>query len=289
MKTDVRKRTVERVPQRTRRSSAYGSAPAGCGLTAMFFLGRRAGSSTASRRSSSLVAAVSVPARCAWLGILDLGRKRRRQYSGQMRRGVCLVSSIVALVPFSSACAKLHSHSSRTETRGSTSTVEKAPRLDPRRYGGAANYITNPSFETGLTPWQPWGENSRIEITRTARKIGRASARVRAVSAAPYGIVDVSAVSSPASGDDFALSVWVRAAERPKKIVVLLQGSRPQSQALVVARSSRLVTPASWRQIRVSGAVRAAHVTALDAYVLVMNSIGTGDGFLVDGVSLTRA
>jgi hypothetical protein len=189
-----------------------------------------------------------------------------------------------------SACAKLGSNDHRTETQDSTSTSEqKPPRVSPHRYGGGANYFTTPSFETQVAPWQPWGPNSIVEITKETRKVGQSSARVSPRASAPYGIVDANVVSVPARGDRFTFSVWVRSGDRPKRISVMLQGSRPNAPAVVLVRSSPTVTPGSWRQVSIKGRVDRRDISGIDAYVLVLNSIGTGDSFFVDGASLTRA
>jgi hypothetical protein len=196
---------------------------------------------------------------------------------------------LLAVVLLSSACAKLDSNDKRAETQDSTSTSnQNPPRVNPLRYGGGANYFTNPSFETQVAPWQAWGPNSLVEIAKGAHKIGRASARVSARAGAPYGIMDANVVSVPAREDRYVFSIWVRSGDRPKRISVMLQVSRPDAPALVLASSSPTVTPGAWHHITVEGRVKRRHVLGVDAYVLVPSSIGTGDTFFVDGALLTR-
>jgi hypothetical protein len=193
----------------------------------------------------------------------------------------------VLLVP--TACAKLGSNSHRAQTQNSTATSEpNPPQVDPHRYGGGANYFTNPSFETIGAPWHAWGQNSIIEITRVTRKIGRAAARVSARSGAPYGIYDANVVNLPARGDRFVFSAWLRSGDRPKKMSILLQGGRPKASQVVVAKANPMITAGSWHQVSVEGRVKQRGVSGIDAYVVVLNSIGTGDSFFIDGASLTR-
>jgi hypothetical protein len=198
-------------------------------------------------------------------------------------------SIFVGVILLSSACAKLDSNNDRAQTQGSTSTsVQRPTPVDPNRYGGGANYYTNPSFETQIPPWHGWGPNSIVTVSKSTRKIGKASARVSASAGAPYGLYDPTVVSVPARGDRFVFSVWVRSGDRPKKISVMLQGSRPKAPALVLARSNPTVTPRSWHHISVEGQVDRRNFSGIDAYILVLTSIGTGDSFFVDGASLTR-
>ena len=190
----------------------------------------------------------------------------------------------------SSACAKLGSTNHRAQTQDSTSTSEqKPPSVNPHRYGGSANYLTNPSFETQIAPWHGWGANSIVEITKSPRKIGRASVRIIASTGAPYGIYEANVVSLPARGDRFVFSLWARSGDRAKKISVVLQASRPKAPALVLARSNPTITPGSWHHISIEGRVDRADISGVDVYVLVQTSIGTGDSFFIDGASLTRA
>jgi len=211
-------------------------------------------------------------------------------YDPQVTRGAMPALILVAVVLLSSACAKLGSNNKRAETQDSISTSnQNPPTVNPFRYGGSANYFTNPSFETQIAPWQAWGSNSLVEITKGVHKIGRASARISARAGAPYGILDANVVSVPARGDRYVFSIWVRSGDRPKKLSVVLQGSRPGAPALVLARASPTVAPGAWHQITIEGRVKRRHVSGVDAYVLVLSSIGTGDAFFADGASLTRA
>jgi hypothetical protein len=194
----------------------------------------------------------------------------------------------VALFP--SACAKLDGNSHRAQTQTSTSESDQhvTPPLNPHRYGGGTNYFVNPSFETQVTPWRPWNPNSVVQITRATRKIGRASAHVSAKSGAPYGIYNPNVVNLPAQGDRFFFSVWLRSGDRPKKLSVLLQGGGPNGRLTEFARSDPTITSGSWRHVLIGGRVKRRNITGIDSYVVVLNSIGTGDSFFIDGTLLVR-
>jgi hypothetical protein len=207
-----------------------------------------------------------------------------------VRRGVLPASIFVGVLLLVSACAKLGSDNERAQTQEATSTSSQTPpHVNPHRYGGQANYFTNPSFETRIAPWHGWGANSIVEITKETSKIGRASARVSASSGTAYGIYEANVVSLPARNDRFTFSVWLRSGDRPKTVTVTLQASRPKAAALVLAHSSPVITPGAWRQVSLEARVDKSNVSGIDAYVLVQNSIGTGDSFFIDGASLTRA
>jgi len=212
-----------------------------------------------------------------------------RRYDARVSRGVVPSSILAVVILFASGCAKLGSNERRADTETATSTSTQLPTpINPHRYGGNANYFTNPSFESMAAPWHVWGPNSAVAITRTTRKVGRASARVSATSGARYGIYYANVVSLPARGDRFVFSVWLRSGDRPKKISILLQGGRPKASQVVIARGSHTITPGSWQEALVEGRVKQRNVSGIDAYIVVLNSIGTGDFFFVDGASLTR-
>jgi len=197
---------------------------------------------------------------------------------------------LIPLFLFPSACAELESdESGRSKTKTSTAQSSLAPdRPDVRRYGGPANYITNPSFEKRVVPWQPW-ENAAVEITTSFRKIAHAAARVGVKTPGRYGIVLANAVNSPAAGDEFVFSVWLRSADRRKRVVILLQGARPNGDLVVIAKATRQIPSKSWRRVTVRGRVRLPDVTGINIYVQVLNSIGVADAFFVDAASLTPA
>jgi hypothetical protein len=197
------------------------------------------------------------------------------------------VLAAVAVTVLVSACAQLDSPATHSEPPGSTSNPEQTRRaVNPGRFGGAANYFTNPSFEGVLKPWEPWGPNSLAEVITTARKAGRASVRVSAKSPAPYGLVEANVVGLPRRNDRFILSVWVRSADRPKSVIVILGGSRPNKPSVVIAKATRNVASA-WRRISVGGRIRQPTLLGLDVFILVQSSIGAEDAFFMDAASLT--
>lgn len=164
-----------------------------------------------------------------------------------------------------------------TEARATT-----APRPDKDRFGGNANFVLNPSFETGVRGWSPWTSASAIELSRQGPKVGRAAALVRAAEPAPYGIQLLGLVSKPMRGDVYELTAWLRSADRKKRLTLLLIAYGGTGETV----AQRVVPVGTvWQQVRMRGRLRSSR-ESLSFFMGQLGSIGAGDGFFVDGVTL---
>lgn len=165
-----------------------------------------------------------------------------------------------------------------------TATIAELP--DNGRFGGARNFVVNPSFEDDLRGWAPWTDASVIATSRAQPRFGRASASVRAAAATPYGISLPGVVSAPSRADVFVFSAWFRTADRPKRLTVLVLAYGLGDVVETVAR--RVVKIGTeWQRLRMRARVRGANRSSLSIFIGQMDSIGAGDGFFVDGVQLT--
>jgi hypothetical protein len=194
---------------------------------------------------------------------------------------------LLAFVGTCTGCKQLSNPpASKTETTTTTparhATTAKLPDRD--RYGGPANFISNPSFETGISPWAPWGEKSLLRLTRAVHRDGIASVRVIATATAPYGIQLSGVVGSPGRGDAFRLSIWVRFEARPTKIELIMTAYGPGKGVQQIARD--VVVGTRWTRVALNGRIRGANRDSLTVSIGVLRSVGTGDAFDIDAVSL---
>ena len=163
----------------------------------------------------------------------------------------------------------------------STVTAPTAVNLDPRRFGGSANFITNPSFEHGLSPWVAGTANTVLQLSNAEHKDGTTSARVTTGVPAAYGIQLGNIVALPAVGDRFEFTIWARSADRPKRLTITLVAYLRRG-AEVVARASPTIGT-SWKQLKVGGVVHGRLADSISASLTVANTISAGDAFFVDG------
>lgn len=196
---------------------------------------------------------------------------------------------LVVLATLFTGCKQL-SDPSRTSATTPTTTaprqVEKPSLPDPKRYGGPANFVTNPSFEKSVTPWVPWSKNSLVQRTSSVHRDGHAAVRVGALAAAPYGIQLSDVVGFPARGDAFRLSTWMRSADRRKKVELILTAYGSRSRAQTVATHVAVVGT-RWTRVIARGRIRGANFDSLTVSIVVLRSIGAADAFFLDRVSVT--
>lgn len=189
---------------------------------------------------------------------------------------------LVALIALCSACAKLSPPPAKVKPHKAKSIAR-----DPNQYGGAANFVNNPSFERTLEPWTPYSPSSYARRGDTASRTGIAAAGVVALGASPYGLQYVGVVASPSYGERFIFSSWVRSIDRPKLITLLVESLGPsnaQSPEIIVKK--RFPIDKRWRRFRVTGTERRRDRTLVVVAVFVDRSVAAGDGFLVDDVLL---
>lgn len=192
--------------------------------------------------------------------------------------GVGVASTVLLL----SACGDLSAPPARTREQHPVTTTALP---DDERYGGSANFVVNPSFETGLQGWSPWTGASVVQIVHRDSKFGRASALVRASEASPYGIQLPGPVANPTRGDTFELSAWIRSADRRKRLTLILLANGPGSGVETI-RKTLVTVDTTWQRVRMRGRLRGSSRQSVSLFLGQLRSIGAGDGFFVDGVSL---
>jgi hypothetical protein len=205
----------------------------------------------------------------------------RSDYGSQVRSRAA--TAVLLPLAICTGCKQLSSPAQRTTGTQPKKTVNLP---NPRRYGGPANFVTNPSFEKGIAPWVSWNKNSVVGLTRTVHRDGRASARVTTTAAAPYGIQLPGVVSAPGRGDIFRLSTWLRSAARPQRVDLILTAYGPKTSAQAVAQREFVVRK-TWRRATVIGRIRGANRDSLTATIVVLKSVGAGSTFFLDRVALT--
>jgi hypothetical protein len=195
-------------------------------------------------------------------------------------------AAVLLSLSICTGCKQLSSPTQKTTTATQAKTTVNLP--DPRRYGGPANFVTNPSFEKVIAPWVSWNKNSVVRLSRVIHRDGRASARVMTTAAAPYGIQLAGAVGAPGRGDVFRLSTWMRSAARPQRVELILTAYGPRSSTQAVAQHE-VIVGTRWRRATVIGRIRGANRDSLTATIVVLRSVGAGSAFFLDRVSLTSA
>lgn len=199
------------------------------------------------------------------------------------------LATLLAFVGACTGCKQLSDPPATTTKATTTSpaghvTTAKFPARD--RYGGPANFIGNPSFETGIAPWARWGQSSLLRLTRAVHRDGVASVRVIATATAPYGIQLSGVVGSPGRGDTFRLSMWVRSEARPTKIELVMTAYGPGKGVQTVAHRG-VVVGTRWRRVAATGRILGANRDSLTLSIGVLRSVATGDAFNLDAISLT--
>jgi hypothetical protein len=144
--------------------------------------------------------------------------------------------------------------------------------------------MANGGFEDGMHGWTPLG-GATLRITNSDVRHGRAAAYVATREPVPYGIVSAPTVGYPRRGDRYTVSAWVKAADRPKQIVIRLVevggDAEPRIAGATMARISR-----RWQLFSTAGRIQRADRSALQVNVTVEHSIGRGDGILIDDVQV---
>lgn len=153
------------------------------------------------------------------------------------------------------------------------------------RFGGPSNFVSNPGFERGIAPWAPWSANSVLAASRDEAKSQRRSVRVTPTAPEPYGIQLLNVVGVPEKDDRYELAAWIRSDGGPREITLMLTAYGGPGDGETVAQS-RFLVRGDWQRVRIRGRVRETGRTSLSAFVLVLSSIGTGESFYVDAVTL---
>lgn len=171
-----------------------------------------------------------------------------------------------------------------TPTTTASPTGPSVLKPDPKRFGGPTNFILNPSFEGGIAPWQTATPNSILQLTNARHRAGRAAVRVTTSIAAPYGIQLANVVNLPSAGDTYELSAWVRSADRPKRVSLLLIDYLSNGAETVANHTARVGN--AWTHIVATGRARSKRGVSLTALITVGRGIGAGDAFFLDGVKV---
>ena len=143
-------------------------------------------------------------------------------------------------------------------------------------------------FESGLSAWQaPAGTDLRR--SHAEARFGRASARVSASTAGPYGLFWQNAARRPAEGEQYEIVAWLKGSGKAvgnRAYVQMNQVGGPSpGRALLVASGT---LRSGWTRVRGSGTV-VGERRLLDVYVFVPRPRARGGAMYVDGISLRRA
>jgi|GEM_PF-2017093 len=153
----------------------------------------------------------------------------------------------------------------------------------------SGNLLSNPGFETTLTPWGGWqGSAARV----SGGHGGSWSGQVSYIGGTTPGVYTIgngsTEVTNPTQGQIYQGSTWIRGS-----------GTGVGKQARLVIRAGNLTNnyetysswvtlTSSWQQLSATHTVANAGMTYLDIYV-VQNGAVVGDAFLVDDFSLTSS
>src|SRR5204862_5817077 len=88
--------------------------------------------------------------------------------------------------------------------------------------------------------------------------------------------------------DAFRWSAWIRSAARPVKVTLILTAYGPGSNYQTVARHDFDVE-GKWTRVSLAGRIKGATRNSLTVTMAEQTSIGTGDAFFVDAVSLKKS
>lgn len=156
----------------------------------------------------------------------------------------------------------------------------------PNQYGGAANLLSNPSFEQGAYPWQPFPKSS-LETTHKPRRFGHAALLVGPTQFKPFG-AQARVITNPARSRTYAASAWVKGSPSLAggRIYIELWGLTAHGP-LTFASAQGTVT-GRWQHLHVSGRPTVPHAESLGVWIYVTSSISLTSWFAVDGVDVTE-
>jgi len=176
-----------------------------------------------------------------------------------------------------------------TPTPSPSSPVFPTPSPSPPSSPAPGNLLSNPGFETTLTPWGSWqGSAARV----SGGHGGSWSGQVSYIGGTTPGVYTIgngsTEVTNPTQGQIYQGSTWIRGS-----------GTGVGKQARLVIRAGNLTNnyetysswvtlTSSWQQLSATHTVANAGMTYLDIYV-VQNGAVVGDAFLVDDFSLTSS
>ncbi len=179
-----------------------------------------------------------------------------------------------------------------TPTPSLTPTSLPAPTATgtPAPAPSGTNLLSNPGFETGISPWVSW--QGLISQSPDAHSGASAATVSYGGGSTPntYSIGNGSSleVQNPPAGEIYQATAWVKG-----------QGTTIGKTVRLVIRESgaygEIETPGQfvplgggWQQLSATHAVASSNASGIDVYVVQTNA-ATGDPFLVDDFSLTRA
>jgi hypothetical protein len=156
----------------------------------------------------------------------------------------------------------------------------------PNHYGGAANLLSNPSFELGAAPWQPFPKSS-LETTHRPRRFGHAALLVGPTQFKPFG-AQVRVVSSPARRRTYTASAWVKGSRSlvGGRINIELWGLTAHGP--VTFASTPGTVTGRWQRLHVSGRPTLPHAESLGLFIYASSSFSLTSWFAVDGVDVTE-
>ncbi|MGH3010153.1 MAG: hypothetical protein ACRDLM_12215 [Gaiellaceae bacterium] len=212
-----------------------------------------------------------------------------------MRLGVWARGAVVVFVALgASACTSgLEGAAVGSSPPPATVTVAPAPPFQaaqsptpPNHYGGAANLLSNPSFEHDSLPWQPFPKSS-LELTRRPRRFGHKALLVGPTAFKPFG-AQVRVISNPTRSRTYAASAWVKGSRSlvGGRIYIQLWGMTAHGP-VGFAAVPRTVT-GRWQRLRVSGKPTLPHPLSLGVWIYATTSIALSGWFAVDGVDVTE-
>ncbi len=170
-----------------------------------------------------------------------------------------------------------------------TTSPSPSPTPAPAPLPSGSNLLSNPGFETGISPWATWQGG----ITQSAdAHSGSGSANVTYVGGSTLNMYSIGNgppgnVTNPQVGDTYSAAAWVKglgsAVGKSVKLVIRETNSTTEFETSGAA----VALTNAWQQLSAIHTIANSGMTGLDVYVL-QSTAAAGDSFVADDFYMSR-